>query len=46
MPQTKYEKLLLDRAHGKHRWENYPAEGVELRDIDRDEVFRILQGKG
>jgi ATP-dependent DNA helicase RecG len=43
MPQGKYEKLLLDRAHGKRRWENEPAEGVELRDIDRDEVFRIVE---
>jgi ATP-dependent DNA helicase RecG len=43
MPQSKYEKLLLDRAHGKRRWENFPAEGAELRDIDRDEVFRIVE---
>jgi ATP-dependent DNA helicase RecG len=43
MPQPKYEKLLLDRAHSKRRWENEPAEGVELRDIDRDEVFRIVE---
>ena len=44
MPQAKYEKLLLDRAHGTHRWENEPAEDVELRDIDRDELFRIVEG--
>jgi ATP-dependent DNA helicase RecG len=43
MPQARYEKLLLDRAHGKRRWENELAEGVELRDIDRDEVFRIVE---
>ena len=43
MPQTKYEKLLLDRAHGKRRWENEPAEGLTLKDIDRDEVFRIVE---
>lgn len=43
MPQSKYEKLLLDRAHGKRRWENFPAEGVGLRDIDRDEVYRIAE---
>lgn len=35
--------MLLDRAHGKRRWENEPAEGVELRDIDREEVFRIVE---
>ena len=44
MPQAKYEKTLLDRAHGTRRWENEPAEDVELRDIDRDELFRIVEG--
>lgn len=43
MPQAKYEKALFDRAHGRRRWENEPAEGVALRDIDRDEVFRIVE---
>ena len=43
MPQAKYEKLLLDRAHGTRRWETEPAEGISLRDIDRAEVFRIIE---
>lgn len=43
MPQARYEKLLLDRAHGTRRWENAPAEGVELRHLDRDEVYRIVE---
>jgi len=43
MPQAKYEKVLLDRAHGTRRWENERAAGVNLRDIDRDEVFRIVE---
>jgi ATP-dependent DNA helicase RecG len=34
--------LLLDRAHSKRRWENEPAEGVTVKDIDRREVFRIV----
>jgi ATP-dependent DNA helicase RecG len=42
MPQAKYERLLLDRAHATRRWENEPAGGVEVRDIDRDEVFRVV----
>ncbi|MBI2495426.1 MAG: putative DNA binding domain-containing protein [Candidatus Omnitrophica bacterium] len=42
MAQSRYEKTLLDRAHATRRWENEPAERVELRDIDRDEVFRIV----
>jgi ATP-dependent DNA helicase RecG len=44
MPQAKYERLLLDRAYGTRRWENESAERVKLRDIDRDELFRIVEG--
>jgi len=40
--REKYERLLLDRTHSKRRWENQEAEGTALRDIDRDEVYRIL----
>ena len=43
MPQAKYEKALLDRAHGTRRWENEPAERLLLKDIDRTEVFRIVE---
>ncbi len=43
MPQAKYERALFDHAHGKRRWENEPAEGIDLRDIDRDEVFRTVE---
>ena len=42
MAQSRYEKMLMDRAHGTRRWENEPAERVKLRDINRDEVFRIV----
>jgi ATP-dependent DNA helicase RecG len=43
MPQSRYEGLLLARAHGQHRWENEPAEDVTITDIDRQEVFRVLE---
>jgi ATP-dependent DNA helicase RecG len=43
MPQAKYERRLLERAHSKRRWENEPAEGVSIKDIDRAEVFRIVE---
>jgi ATP-dependent DNA helicase RecG len=43
MPQAKYERRLLERAHSKHRWENEPAEGVSVKDIDRAEVFRFVE---
>ncbi len=42
MSQEKYEKLLFERAHSKRRWENQPADEITLKDIDRDEVFRIV----
>ncbi len=40
MPQDKYDRLLLDRGHAKRRWENMPAEGLELKDLDRREILR------
>ncbi len=41
MSQKRYEQLLLDRTHSKRRWENQPAEGITLKDMDREEVHRI-----
>ena len=43
MPQAKYERRLLERAYSKRRWENEPAEGVSIKDIDRAEVYRIVE---
>ena len=40
MPQTRYEALLLKRGHAKSRWENQPAEGIRLEDLDREEILR------
>ena len=42
MAQDTYEKLLLERTHSKRRWENLPADVLTLKDIDREEVFRII----
>lgn len=42
MSQDRYEQLLFERSHSKRRWENQPAHGVSLKDIDREEVFRIV----
>jgi ATP-dependent DNA helicase RecG len=38
MSREKCEKLLLARAHTKQRWENQPADGIALMDIDREEA--------
>ena len=40
MPQAKYERLLVERGHAKRRWENLPAEGLALTDLDRKEILR------
>jgi ATP-dependent DNA helicase RecG len=40
MSQEEYARLLLDRNHRRHRWENQPAVGVRLDDLDREEILR------
>lgn len=40
MSQDEYMRLLLDRSHARHRWENQPAEGVRLEDLDHEEILR------
>ena len=40
MSQEKYEKLLLERGHARRRWENLPAEGLTLKDLDKKEILR------
>lgn len=43
MSQEEYSRLLLDRNHSRHRWENKPAVGVHLEDLDHEEIFRTRQ---
>ena len=43
MSQETYEKLLLERGHAKRRWENLPAEGLTLKDLDRKEILRTRE---
>jgi hypothetical protein len=43
MSQPKYEKRLLERAHGRRRWENEPADGLTLKDLDRKEILRTRE---
>lgn len=40
MAQDEYMRLLLDRNHARHRWENQPAEGVRLEDLEHEEILR------
>ena len=43
MPKDEFEDLVLERMHSRRRWENQPADEISFKDIDRDEVFRILK---
>jgi ATP-dependent DNA helicase RecG len=43
MAQDEYGRLLLDRNHSRHRWENQPAIGVRLEDLDHEEILRTRQ---
>ncbi|MDQ2744216.1 MAG: putative DNA binding domain-containing protein [Chloroflexota bacterium] len=43
MPQERYQQLLLERLHTRRRWENAPAEGIDLEDLDVDEIVRTAR---
>jgi len=43
MPQDEYARLLLDRSHSRHRWENQLAVDVTLDDLDKEEILRTWQ---
>jgi ATP-dependent DNA helicase RecG len=43
MPQVLYERKLLERMHPWQRWENQPAWGVTLADLDHTEVVRTIE---
>lgn len=43
MPRERYERFLLERMHASHRWENRPAHGVNLADLDHAEITRTIE---
>ncbi|QTA84216.1 ATP-binding protein [Desulfonema magnum] len=43
MPQQRYERLLLERMHGSHRWENQIAAGFSIDDLDEAEIIRTVK---
>lgn len=43
MPTSEYERRLLTRLHSQHRWENRPAEGYTMDDLDVDEIKHTLE---
>lgn len=43
MPRPRYERLLLERMHSAHRWENQPAIGLTVADLDHAEIRRTVE---
>jgi ATP-dependent DNA helicase RecG len=43
MPRERYERLLLERLHGAHRWENQPAIGIGIEDLDQREIIVTIE---
>jgi hypothetical protein len=42
MPQETYQRILLERAHSRHRWENEVAD-VTIDALDTPEIRRTIQ---
>lgn len=43
MPQEQYQQLLIERAHGRSRWENLPAEGVGMKALDDEAILHTVR---
>lgn len=43
MSRDEYNRMLLERLHGEHRWENAAATGWAVADLDASEIVRTLE---
>jgi len=43
LAREEYNRILLERLHGDQRWENRPAVGWSLADLDGVEITRTLE---
>ena len=43
LSREEYNRILLERLHGDQRWENQPAAGWSLADLDGVEITRTLE---
>jgi len=43
MSREEYNRVLLERLHGQHRWENEPAPDWSVDDLDLGEIVRTLE---
>jgi len=42
MDRDAYNEMLLEELHSTSRWENQPAAGWKVKDLDQDEVVRTV----
>ncbi len=43
MPTEEYNRVLLERMHSEQRWENQPAIGWSIQDLDEAEIRRTVE---
>lgn len=43
MSRDEYNRMLLERLHAERRWENEPADGWAVADLDVDEIVRTVE---
>ena len=44
MSRDEYHRVLLERLHGQHRWENEPVPDWTVDDLDPSEITRTIDG--
>ncbi len=42
MTREEYNRVLIERLHSDRRWENEPASGWTVADLDQEEILRTL----
>ena len=43
LSRDEYNRMLLERLHAERRWENEPADGWAVADLDLDEIVRTVE---
>lgn len=43
LSRDEYNRMLLERLHAEQRWENEPAQGWTIADLDADEIVRTVE---
>ncbi len=42
MPREVYERKIIEKVHRVHRWENEPATGFTIEDLDHEEIQFVI----